>query len=391
MITLLGDPIFDKKVNSQNYLLEMTLQDYYELTIDILKNNEFQRNKVNSSGTIYSRLREDLKIGCVMPSIVLALPSEEIIDLKNKNIIEILKKNQRKLIILDGLQRTFTIQDVVKDCENQPELSQCLTTTTVRVELYYDISKYDVLYRMLTLNTGHTQMSIRHQIEIVYSDLLGSTPNGIIIYKDTEKKEGNKISEYKYSDAIDGFTSLVENDYLPIERTDILAIVKNLSSFAAQNKKDRDLFNEFIFAYDSLVRNIYEQSSHWNIEENCKQNTYFVSNPYGKSVPHLFGKPQTIAGFGAAIGKLINLEEIKSFDDVTSIVNTICFDNITEDLDEINKKMEFISKHAKKIGNDQRFFFYCFFLILFTSDDEVNHNFSLAIKKAFNKYERETF
>lgn len=39
------------------------------------------------------------------------------------------------------------------------------------VEIYFKINRFGNLYRMLTLNTGQTPMSLRHQIEILYGNL----------------------------------------------------------------------------------------------------------------------------------------------------------------------------------------------------------------------------
>ena len=77
------------------------------------------------------------------------------------------------LIILDGLQRTYTILELIEELkseeDNQEELSKVLSNS-IRIEVFLGINKIGILYRMLTLNTGQTPMSIRHQIEILYSD-----------------------------------------------------------------------------------------------------------------------------------------------------------------------------------------------------------------------------
>ena len=76
---VIGKSIRDKRINSSNYMLEMSLKEYYDLSKDILKNNEYQRRRVKSSSTVYSLLREDLRRGCLIPPIVLALATAEIV------------------------------------------------------------------------------------------------------------------------------------------------------------------------------------------------------------------------------------------------------------------------------------------------------------------------
>lgn len=56
----------------------------------------------------------------------------------------------------------------------------------LRLEVYVNINKFGVLYRMLTLNTGQTPMSVRHQIEMLYSDMLDKEINGVKLITEVE-------------------------------------------------------------------------------------------------------------------------------------------------------------------------------------------------------------
>ena len=72
-MNILSDPIQDKKINSYNFLVQMSMIEYYSLVSHCISNNEFQRNKVKSSKSIYSLLKQDLVNGCIIPPIVLSL------------------------------------------------------------------------------------------------------------------------------------------------------------------------------------------------------------------------------------------------------------------------------------------------------------------------------
>ena len=172
---LLGNPIIDNRIECQNYMIEMTIQEYYDIAQNILKNNEYQRRRVKSSSTVYNLLKDDLKQGCIMPPIVLALSKS--IE-KDVDVLEEIKKSKDEIIILDGLQRSYTIRDLLKEISGSSEENKVLNHL-VRIELYTGINKFGILYRMLTYNTGQTQMSTRHQIEIIYSDYIGKEKNGI--------------------------------------------------------------------------------------------------------------------------------------------------------------------------------------------------------------------
>ncbi|PRB02260.1 hypothetical protein CQ046_13550 [Chryseobacterium sp. MYb7] len=219
------DKIFDNRINSLNLLIETTIEEYYTLSKDILDNNEFQRRRVKSSSSVYSLLKTDLRQGCVIPPIVLALSMEAEAgkDQSDDDLVNTILGHKEKLIILDGLQRTYTIRDLVNELESKddPEKNTILKRK-LRIEIYLGINKLGILYRMLTLNTGQTPMSSRHQIEIIYSDYIKDGIDDIKLIKETDGDTPNNESEYKFRDIIEGFTSYIERDYLTIDRTDIL-------------------------------------------------------------------------------------------------------------------------------------------------------------------------
>src|ERR1035437_8442900 len=103
--------ISDKKINAINVLVQMTVRDYLSIAGNIIENNEMQRKKVKSSKTVYSLLRNDLKQGCTIPPIFLAIRKEavgkekKLVDLEKITDAEIITYvKQKKLLILDRLQ-----------------------------------------------------------------------------------------------------------------------------------------------------------------------------------------------------------------------------------------------------------------------------------------------
>lgn len=383
----IGNGIFDKRISSWNFLFELSLNEYFELVKDIMSKNEFQRNRVASSKTIYALLKEDLKQGCLIPPIVLALYD----DISNINQAEEeLKAKKNKLVVLDGLQRTFTIRDLVNELEkeNKENADKILNNTKIRIEVYWGISRTNVLYRMLTLNTGHTPMTVRHQIEIVYADLIESPIEGIKIIKETDSESIKSIGMYSFKDVIDGFTSYLEGDYLPIDRTDILSTVKGLDIFIEKNKGDhqKDLFSNFITTYNNMVIKIDELSNHWNFQDYTTE--LQILNPFGKNICHLFSKVQSLAGYGAAIYKLMNSNDLGSFDEVNSIIANMDSTDIVAGLNNLNKYMNEIKETSKKIGNDQRFFFSLFYRRLFSPEKDTQGKFNNSILEAYQSFER---
>lgn len=239
---------------------------------------------------------------------------------------------------------------------------------------------------MLTLNTGQTPMSSRHQIEIIYSDYLRADINGITLLKEVDDQVPNNLGEYKFKDIIDGFTSYLDRDYLSLDRTDILDNIKSLEKLATENQ-DSDLFKDFLTSYDHFVKKINEISNGWTLDE---ENIRLTGLAFGKNTLKIFNKSQVMTGFGSAIGKLLDFKLINEVRDVDAIIDQLQDDNIEEHLNTLITKLDDIRAVAKKIGNDQRMYFHFFFRELFDKKSDGYMDIGKSINEAFTQYERKT-
>lgn len=380
---ILGNPIKDGKIGCQNYLIEMTIGEYFDISQNILKNNEYQRRRVKSSSTVYSLLKGDLKQGCIMPAIVLALAQE----IKpEEDVTKVILENKDNIIILDGLQRSYTIRDLVREVwGNLIDDEKYVLNFPLRVELYTGINKFGILYRMLTYNTGQTQMSTRHQIEIIYSDYIDREQNGIKFIREIDDASPRKLGEYKFRDVVDGFTSYLERDYLSIERIDILNSIKSLQELTKEDPR-AELFDVFINCYQSLVAKIEEQGHGW-VPDVERLN---VERAFASSIISTFNKSQSLTGFGAAMGKLIDQGVYDNLMRAKERVDGAPLNDVAEGMDLFVIKMDMVRKNAKKIGNDQRLFFYHFYRGLLAADADSFVNIKGAVEYATRQYERET-
>lgn len=154
---------------------------FLELTSGAEENLRIQRQIIKGSKP-YATLRADLKRGCVLPPIVLAVknvqgamsPSEVISngflpqrehDLLNLLADPINNVAPGDVYIIDGLQRTNAIRQTFDELD-EPQRTRFLEHT-VRLELWVNIPFGAVAYRMLLLNAGQKPMSIKHQVEIL--------------------------------------------------------------------------------------------------------------------------------------------------------------------------------------------------------------------------------
>lgn len=384
---VLGEPIFDKRINASNFILEITLKEYYDLSKNVLSNNEYQRRRVKSSSSVYSLLKEDLKVGCLMPPIVMAISENIDAETTETKIFDIISKNQSKLIILDGLQRSYTIRDLIQETMslNDPD-KDSIFQNKIRIELYVGINKLGILYRMLTLNTGQTPMSTRHQIEIIYSDYAETNIAGVCLLKEINDQTPRKLGEYKFRDIIEGFTSFIQRDYLTLERTDILDNIKSLEQLAVIDSSNQ-LFEDFIQVYHKFVKKL---NSTYATDILYDENENEIERAFGKNVITIFRKSQSLTGFGAAIGKLIDFKAIESFQDVIRRIDTLVFNTPNDTLKELLIALGKVRDKAKKIGNDQRLYFYFFYKKLFDSESDSYLDVGKSIEAAYNAYIRET-
>ena len=382
----------DGRINAVNILLDMNIREYLEVAGNIIKNNEFQRKRVKNSSTVYALLKKDLRSNCTMPPIVLAIKAEKMNHLLNpydvdEEQIKSLFKPEN-LIILDGLQRTYTILDLVDELkkENNIEVLNNVLDNSIRIEVYLGINKIGILYRMLTLNTGQTPMSIRHQIEMLYSDYAENSIGEVRLLKETDSKSVKRIGEYQFRDVIEGFNSYLDRDELGISRNELLENIQNLEKLALENGTS-DLFKDYILTYNDLIKKIDSFDIGWEV----RKSELDINGVFGRSVLLIFTKSQVLSGFGAAIGKLKDSKVIDGFETVKHNVNNIKLSsdiNCTLDSVMINllTKLDNIKNRAKKIGVEQRMFFTYFFRELFNHNSDSYLDINAAIESGFNKY-----
>lgn len=375
----------DRRINSTNILIEMTVKDYSAIAKDILKNNQYQRKRVTAANAVYSVLKQDLIKGCLMPSIVLAAPYLDTGVIAEDIIESYFLKSRDKIMILDGLQRTFTIVELVSELGNEhPFLKQ-----KIRVEIYAGINRLGILYRMLTLNTGQTPMSLRQQIEMLYSNYATTDLGNIELIKESDGRRAYSLSQYKFKDVIEGFNSYIERNELPIKRDDILENIKILEKISEENSRE-DIFKDFLLCYDRIINHLAQITDGLNINDEIeiKDETENKSEGvYANTMIQALKRSQAITGFGAAFGKLKDFGKLSHFRDAIEIVETI--NQVPEYLDVlqgINSKMDEIKRKSKKIGNAQRMFFQYYFRDLLNPENDSFKNPMKAIESAYLKY-----
>ena len=386
---ILSKPINDGRIEAYNVMTQMTLKEYFELVKDSMDKNDLQRAKVPSSKNIYSLLKEDLVMGCVIPPIVLSIFSAfDANKGDGKQVEKYIYENKDKLIILDGLQRTFTIQEIYNTYIHKEDSK--VLENKIRVEVYLGLNREGVLYRMLTLNTGQTRMSLRHQIEMIYQDLLTNTEDdGLRFIKDTDKDNKKESDVFYFNEAVDAFTSYLNSDYLQLTREKLLVSIETFSDLT-KLKNNRDAFIDLMTIYSQFLK----MAEHCleNRENDIRQwaEEQGVKPVFGTTSQSIFNKSQSMTGFGAAVARLLEFETFAEIQDVSEAFEGINEQDFYEGTTIILSFLDWIRNHSSKIGNSQRCYFYYFFRKFLDKDNKETYKKAVtAATEAKKSYERD--
>ncbi len=382
--------IYDQRINSRNVYVESSFGEYLKFAKKIIHNNELQRKRVKTSKTIYSLLKSDLQQGCIMPPLVLALTEIGVMNFENpdeEKLLAYIIENSENVLILDGLQRTYTLIDADEEMKLKGENKyEQFLNNKLRLEIYVEINKFGILYRMLTLNTGQTPMSARHQLEMLYSNMLGTEIDGVKLITDKEGKADPDENEFIFKNAIEGFNSYMNRNELPLDRQDILDNVKVLEHMAGENISE-DLFKEFLETYIKIFTTLRKITENHVITEEDLQEYQIGESPFGKKASKIFSSSQALTGFGAAVGKMKDLKLIKSLTDIVGMLEKLEENNEGYTwMMEMLVKLDTIKSSSKKIGNAQRMFFQYFFRELFNTESDSYLSLEDAVQNGYKKY-----
>ena len=379
----------DERINCLNLFMIGSFSEYLEFAHRIISNNEFQRKRVKTSKTVYSLLKNDLKKGCLMPPLVLATADELPRELYNDDeaLREYFVVNSEKIQILDGLQRTYTLLDAANELYNEDKESfERFLKYPIRMELYSGINKFGILYRMLTLNTGQTPMSARHQLEMLYNDMLNVVVDGITLVPDTRGKADPDDNQFVFQNTIDGFNSFLNRTELPIDRQELLENIKMLEKMSEEDIRN-DLFKEYLESYIKVFKSIKTITDNYVISDEDLVDYDIDANPFGKKASKIFSTSQALTGFGAAIGKLKDNKKINSFSNIEGYSIDLEKNNSGHEwMLDMLKNLDIIRNTSKKIGNAQRMYFQYFFRELFNKDGDSFLDLEKAVSNGYEKY-----
>ncbi|MET3931854.1 hypothetical protein ABIE51_003741 [Lysobacter sp. OAE881] len=185
----------------------------------------------------YDRLKSDLKAGALLPSIILAVNPERVATLRalldRGDLASLADQLAQEggVNILDGLQRTYIIRDLVDEgVEFADDHMQHL-------EFWLEGSTDNLVYRMIVLNAGQKAMSMRHQVELLFSTL-----------------------KHRLEERIPGLGIYLEKDNTRRRKSRLYALDRLASSYQAYVTKSPEINRENIVAQQLVEAEVLDSS-----------------------------------------------------------------------------------------------------------------------------------
>lgn len=174
----------DNRSNCYSVMITYSVQEYLQLIDSAYKNKgglSGQRDvlKTSTAKRIRGIMINDLKKKALLPPLVIGIvlnhqQFEELSDLKNEEQFKkvIADVPQDNIAIIDGMQRTTAIREVLNAFTDDSQRKEYQKQTQVRVEFWIANTINSLIYRMLVLNTGQVPWNLRRQIEVVLNPVI---------------------------------------------------------------------------------------------------------------------------------------------------------------------------------------------------------------------------
>lgn len=286
----------DLRTDTNILYAQIKINEYLELVGSDFDRFEIQRKRENHRG--YSRMKKDILAGAQLPAITLAINpdvvSTFIKDIEIKNYDGLIEKlgSTDQIYILDGLQRTYIISDLVKE-ERKLNENQLLL-----LEIWFEEKIDNLIYRLIILNAGQKPMSLRHQVELLFVTMqenLEKEINGLIIYKERDEKKRNKPCKFPFDRLVTAYYAYMTRSP-EVKRENI--VVKNMTENSIFDSDEEDLastyyeYRDYLKEYcklDQEVFRIYSNFSdasirtpkNWLADENVINSFFSAIRQYG--------------------------------------------------------------------------------------------------------------
>lgn len=317
-LVLLGKPQSDLRTQTPVIYAQMPIQEYLEL---VGKNfDKFSIQRRREQHPAYARMKGDVKKGALLPTITLCVAIERVPAMKALWSADNLDSLAQKLgetggvNILDGLQRTYILNDLAN------EKHDFLPGQTVHLEIRLEEQLNNLIYRIIVLNAGQKPMSMRHQIEVLFSAFKSSLEKdipGLELFLEIETARRTRSRKYGLDRIATAYHAFLLKS-TEVEKQNVVAQKISEESVLAQDEDslgiEFQLFRKYLEKYvllDDEICRIYDGSN--------------VNIPTGAA---WFGNENVMSSFFAAVSDFGAVEGRRVRIDVAiSILNKLLADS----------------------------------------------------------------
>ncbi|WP_205422263.1 hypothetical protein [Marinobacter sp. Arc7-DN-1] len=373
----------DTRSDCHSLIYETTVDNYLSLAERVYEDQqgglEGQRAplKTKTGRSIRARMVEDIRLGSILPPLVLGVVVEEDIfdeigKIQTQEELESLlsRLDSDQLSVIDGMQRTTAILSAKSESD--------IGDNPVRIEVWVSRNIGNLVYRMLVLNTGQVPWDMRRQLETIYRPLLREikerAPNiKAIGVDDRERRKG--AAEY-HADKIVELFLVFTSRKVHIDLKDRVA-----EDFARMDATEATAHLEFIDYFaktlDFMAR-LDEQMSRVPANEDLEGKIssgrdIFKSSPAGVGffvacATYIYGDPGFNYDEERTHKEFARLED--SLERLIRKLEAMEQDQLSEflDLATINERL---SRRSGKVGEFEREYFFAAFRTLIQHSDQL--------------------
>lgn len=317
----------DFRTNTSILYAQIKINEYLDLVGKEFDRFDIQRKKEKHKG--YLRLKKDIESGTLIPTITLAVePSsvasfEQLLSEKNKvRIVQELIKITDKIYILDGLQRTYIINELTQNGTSFNE------EQTLLLEIWFEEDIKNLIYRLIVLNSGQKPMSMRHQIELLFitmRETLTKDIDGLKVLE--EKNETNRAlsKEFPFERLVTAYKSFLtkspeaDKDNIVAERMKEAEMLESDEQFLSEPFMKFKTYLGIYCKLDEEVFRIYSNSTsnkyrNWLAEANVIQAFFAALSKFSSTSQREERVIQTIENL------LLELSQAQHGEDALSII-----------------------------------------------------------------------
>ena len=310
----------DLRSNTPVIYCQVSIPEYLAIVGDDFGNFTIQRRR--ESHKAYDRLSYDITKGALLPSIALAVKPEIVTEMipllqegREAELQTELSKPAR-VDILDGLQRTYIMHDLSKGSHNFPDEQYIL------VEFWLESDIQKLIYRIIVLNAGQKQMSIRHQVELLFMSLKTSIEQQIKdlqIYTERDKSRRRQSRKFPLNVVVSAYQAHITSSS-ELQKENIIANkMQTEAALDSSEEKISEQFRNFIKYLQIYCQMDDEVFRVYDNPENLQSNDVPLSFDLNETVKssrnvHWLATENVFISFFAAIAQFTSSEQVQNID-----------------------------------------------------------------------------